>query len=181
MGGDSAKKSSVSGSNNLLPGSALADRVTPNHSLCPSMSLKTRVYGWVTLMCVGCLVSLVSCGMITSLIKGGDGIIKFGVIYTLGTICSLGSSMFLWGPARQCKAMFDKTRRIVTIIFLSCIMGVITCLILLAFDISSGFPYVSVMIALVITQYCAYFWYSLSFIPFGRTIFCKCLKKQVGD
>ena len=132
MGGDSAKKSSGGDTGGLLGGNAgptsvLADKVAPNHSLCPKMSLKTRVYGWVTLMCLGCFISLISCGLVKSLIKGDT--LKFGIIYTAGTVCSLGSSFFLWGPARQCKAMFDKTRRIVTCIFLSCIVGMIACII----------------------------------------------------
>ena len=102
----------------------------------------------------------------------GD-MIKFGILYTAGTICSLASSMFLWGPKIQCKKMFDPTRRIVTVIFLSCIIGVV-CLII-------WYPKWQIIMLLVIIQYCAYFWYTLSFIPFGRTIFCKCFKKAVGD
>ena len=98
---------------------------------------------------------------------------KFGILYCAGTVCSLASSLFLWGPAAQCKAMFDKTRRIVTIIFLSCIAGTVVCIFL--------YPKPMLIMALILVQYCAYFWYTLSFIPFGRTIFCKCFKKAVGD
>ena len=46
--------------------------------------------------------------MLFSVLKGK--IVKFAVIYTLGIIVSIASSMFLWGPKRQCKSMFDKKR-----------------------------------------------------------------------
>merc|ERR1719329_964226 len=72
--------------------------------------------------------------------------------------------------------MFDKKRLITTIVFLSCIVLIVTGAVLIAL----GYPIPpAVILLLVIVQYCAYFWYSLSFIPFGRTIFCKCFKKGV--
>ena len=153
--------------------SALTDKVQPNRSLCPSMALRTRIKGFGILFCLGMLISLISSGLIKSLMKGD--ILKFGIFYTLGTCCSLGSSFFLWGPLAQIKTMFDKKRRITSIIFLSCIVGTIVSCIL--------YPKVPVQAILlfVLVQYCAYFWYSLSFIPFGRTIFCKCFKNAVGD
>mgnify|MGYP000223695884 FL=1 len=107
--------------------SVLADKTVKNKSLCPSLSLKTRIKGWAILICIGFVVSLISAGLLKSLIRGD--IVKFGILYTVGTCCSLGSSMFLWGPAAQCKSMFDKTRRITTIIFLTAIIGVILCIV----------------------------------------------------
>ena len=125
-GGDSV--ASDSGPSLLGVTSALTDKLQPNRSLCPKMALKTRVKGFAILFCLGMLISLISSGLIKSLMKGD--ILKFGILYTCGTLCSLGSSFFLWGPKAQVKAMFDKTRRITTIIFLTCIAGTITSCIL---------------------------------------------------
>ena len=169
--GGEAPKKKEEGSLLSGVGTYMADKTTPNKSLCPKLSLRTRVKGWFILLCIGMVVSLLGAGLIKSILKGD--ILKFGIIYTVGTMCSLGSSLFLWGPASQCKSMFDKKRRITTCVFLSCIVGTICCLLF--------YPQPQLIFALVITQYCAYFWYSLSFIPFGRTIFCKCFKKTVGD
>jgi hypothetical protein len=33
------------------------------------------------------------------------------------------------------------------------------------------------LIAVMVVQYGALVWYGLSFVPFGRTLFCKCFKK----
>ena len=102
-----------------------ADKMSPNHSLCPSLTLKQRVYGWGICFGIGILLSIASCGMLRNLVRGD--VVKFAVIYTLGIMCAIGSSMFLWGPKRQCKSMFDKTRRITTIIFLTCLVSIIAC------------------------------------------------------
>ena len=123
------------------------------------------------------LCSIASSGMLFNLLTG-QKIVRFAVLYTLGIVISLASSMFLWGPKRQCKAMFDKTRLVTTIVFLTCMALIITGAVL----IYLGFPIPPVLIlVLVIVQYCAYFWYSLSFIPFGRKIFCKCFKKAIDE
>ena len=79
-------------------GAKAADKVVPNHSLCPTMSIKTRVYGWLVCMGIGIFLSFISSGMLHNIIKGK--VVKFAVLYTLGTICALASSFFLWGPMK---------------------------------------------------------------------------------
>ena len=162
--------------NSLLEGIGLgvANKVAPNKSICPSLSFKTRVYGWAICFCIGMLISFVSSGLLKNLVNGS--MLKFAILYTAGTLTSLAASMFLWGPAAQCKAMFDKTRRWTTIIFLSCIVGVVVCCAVPTFK-----GQVPLIMALVFLQFLAYFWYSLSFIPYGRSIFCKCVKKNLEE
>ncbi|XP_060776128.1 SFT2 domain containing 2a isoform X3 [Neoarius graeffei] len=50
------------------------------------------------------------------------GIILFIVLYTFGNICSLASTMFLMGPVKQLKRMFDKTRAFATVVMLACLV-----------------------------------------------------------
>ena len=76
-------------------GLKIAEKASPNRSLCPSLSLKTRVYGWLICFALGWIVSLASTGMI---VRVATNPIKFAVLYTIGTIVSLASSCFLWGP-----------------------------------------------------------------------------------
>ena len=125
--GETVEKKEESGGLLGGVGSVLADKATPNKSLCPSLSLKTRIKAWFICLCIGCLISLVSAGLIKSLMRGD--ITKFGILYCAGTITSLAASLFLWGPVAQCKAMFDKKRRITTCVFLSCIATTISLII----------------------------------------------------
>ncbi|NWY37107.1 SFT2B protein, partial [Sylvia atricapilla] len=46
------------------------------------------------------------------------GLVLFAVFYTLGNIASIGSTMFLMGPMKQLKRMFEPTRLIATIVML---------------------------------------------------------------
>ena len=105
----------------------LIEKTSKNESLCKKMSLRNRIYGWLICMCVGWVVSFISGGMVRKLATGGDiALIKFFVFYLIGTSCALGSSFFLWGPIKQCKSMFDETRRVVTSIYMGCIVSIIT-------------------------------------------------------
>ncbi len=52
------------------------------------------------------------------------------ILLQLGNIISLFSSMFLCGPKRQFKNMFDKKRKVVTIVYLSTLLlSIIICFI----------------------------------------------------
>ena len=85
--------------------------------------------------------------------------------------------MFLSGPKKQCKSMFDKKRIITTIVLLGAIILVITCGIVGGATATAGTdgkddvinPIFTILVLVgVVVEYCAYFWYSLSYIPFGR-------------
>lgn len=68
--------------------------------------------------------------------------------------------------------MFEKKRIIVTIVFLASI----------AMTLVSAFVFKRAVLVLVfiIIQYCAWFWYTLSYIPYGRTMACACFKKMTS-
>ena len=160
-------------------GLKIAEKAAPNRSLCPSLSLKTRVYGWLTCFVLGYIISLASCGMI---VRVATNPIKFAVLYTLGTIVALASSCFLWGPMAQIKSMFDKKRWLTSTVFVGSIIGVILCAVFNSKAAEQGFTKMWVIIlALVLVQFCAYFWLCISYIPYGQKIFCKCCKKCFDD
>ena len=98
----------------------------------------------------------------------------FAIVYTIGNILSLLSSFFLFGPCKQLKYMFKKTRIIATILVLFfMIFTLIFSLVI--YDKNKGGHKIVIWI-LIICQYCATFWYIISYIPFARTIFKKCFK-----
>jgi Na+/melibiose symporter-like transporter len=134
-----------------------------------TLSYRSRLIGFGIFMSIGVILSIVAAFMVFDIASNPA---KFAVPYTLGTICSLLSTIFLWGPMKQLKAMFDKTR-IFTTIFL--IVSIIATLIA-AFV--SGNP--AAVIICVIVQCIAFIWYGISFIPFARTAILKCCKSTVS-
>ena len=125
---------------------------------------------------LGYLITFTSFSFFIDLIEGNP--IPFVMIYTIGNILSLLSSMFLCGPKRQFKNMFDEKRRITSIVYLSCL----TTTIIIIF-VPFG-PYGSVkliiLVVLLLIQFCASIWYTLSYIPYGRRAFTRFAKGLVG-
>ena len=72
------------------------------------------------------------------------------MLYTAGTLIALASSMFLWGPAAQCKSWFDKTRRITAIIFFTMIVLVVVCVGLNHLAVDNGFTKMWAVIILLV-------------------------------
>mmetsp|Transcript_286 Transcript_286/g.407 ORF Transcript_286/g.407 Transcript_286/m.407 type:complete len:89 (+) Transcript_286:111-377(+) len=85
--------------------------------------------------------------------------------------------MFLCGPKKQFKNMFDKKRKVVTIVYLSTLFtSIVICFITFNQDIK-----LAVLVLLLMVQVCASIWYSLSYIPFARRAVKKCFKNSIGD
>ncbi|KAG0361202.1 hypothetical protein BGZ54_009189 [Gamsiella multidivaricata] len=76
---------------------------------------------------------------------------------------------FLIGPGKQLRTMFAPVRMVASIVFLSLI--VITLIV--AFTLKSGL----LCLILCVIQFLALFWYSASYIPYGRTA----IRKVVGS
>lgn len=72
--------------------------------MCPSLSLKHRIYGFAFCLVLGSIIGFLNAGMIKAFINSDSDnkkpIIKFIILYTLGIGLTIGGSMFLWGPAK---------------------------------------------------------------------------------
>jgi len=134
-----------------------------------TLSYRTRIIGFGVFMTIGVILSIIAAFMVFDI---ADHPAKFAVPYTLGTICSLLSTIFLWGPVKQLKAMFDKTRIFTTIFLIASIIATLV----VAF--ASGNP--AGVIICVIVQCIAFIWYGISFIPGARTVIIKCCKSTVA-
>ncbi|KMZ69082.1 putative Vesicle transport protein SFT2B [Zostera marina] len=86
--------------------------------------------------------------------------IKFTILFTFGNILAVGSTIFIIGPSRQARMMFDSIRVYATIIYI----GSVLLALLSALLIQSTLLTLIAMIA----EICALIWYSLSYIPFAR-------------
>jgi len=134
-----------------------------------TLSYRSRIIGFAIFMSIGVILAVIAAFMVFDI---ADHPAKFAVPYTLGTICSLLSTIFLWGPMKQLKAMFDKTRIITTVFLLLSIVAT-----LIAAFVSGN---VAAVVICVIVQCLAFIWYGISFIPYARTAILKCCKSAVS-
>jgi hypothetical protein len=128
-------------------------------SLFPSLSFKERMTGFLVCILLGLLISLSSFGSFSDLIAGYPA--RFAILYSFGNLTSLCATMFLVGPKQQYQNMTSHHRRISAAIYISCV--ILTPII--AFTLPE---FAWLIILLVVTQWAALVWYSLSYIPFGR-------------
>lgn len=139
---------------------------------CPTMSYETRLYGFGICLLIGALLALISTIFLPL------RLVPFAIFYSFGSIMGLLSTMFLVGPMRQVKMMFHKNRWIATTIYLSLI-----ALTLFVGLYPNRIPArVIWIILLVIVQFLAAIWYSLSYIPYARKVvnrltggICECI------
>ena len=143
--------------------------------MCPKLTYQQRMVGFGCCFGIGYLITFTSFQFFEELINGNP--IPFVIIYTLGNIISLFSSMFLCGPSRQLKRMFDDTRKITTIVYLSALcLSIIVCFIPFDAGVKLG-----ILVILLLIQFGASTWYTLSYIPLARRAVKKCVKRELGD
>ena len=73
--------------------------------------------------------------------------------------------------------MFDEKRRLTSITYLSCLGGT---LLLVFVPGIPGTARLIVLLVLTLTQFTASVWYSLSYIPYGRTTAKKLVRRLLG-
>jgi hypothetical protein len=137
------------------------------NELCPSLSLKQRVIGFFGVLCLGFLFAILAWIAIFQ-----KNYTQFGVFMTLSNVAAIGGSLFLAGPLKQCKKMFEETRWIATCVYL--FMMIMTVVSALAIKSPA------LVIVCCILQYFAMIWYGLSYIPYARTMVKNCVKGAVG-
>jgi len=121
-----------------------------------------RLYGFGACLAIGFVVSILA----TSILFLGM-LVSFVIMYTLGIIVSLIGTGFLIGFFQQLKLMFKPVRVVATIIFLASIGMVFVAAFVL------GNPLLCII--MVIVEFLAYTWYTLSYIPYARTAVLKTL------
>nr|CAB3266015.1 vesicle transport protein SFT2B [Phallusia mammillata] len=130
-------------------------------SLCPSLSWETRIKGFILCCTIGIILSIIG----TILIFFGN-LVGFAVLYSIGTLTALSSTLFLRGPMSQIKSMFKETRIIATIVMI--VMIILTLCSGLWWKIGG------LCLLFCILQFLAFTWYSISYIPFARDAVKKC-------
>ncbi|KAH7036060.1 Got1/Sft2-like family-domain-containing protein [Linnemannia elongata] len=131
---------------------------------CFTLNRTQRLYGFGICFILGFVISILS-----TLALATAQLALFAVFFTLGNIISLLSTTFLIGPGKQIKTMFAPVRMVASIVFLAMIVATL----IVAFTIKATL----LCLILCIIQFLALFWYSASYIPYGRAA----IKKVVGS
>ncbi|XP_012090079.1 vesicle transport protein SFT2B isoform X1 [Jatropha curcas] len=125
-----------------------------SEGLC-SLSPTQRMYAFAA-----CLVTGLAC-MFLSLIVFAKPI-KFALLFTFGNVLAVGSTAFLIGPVQQLSMMFDSGRVYATSIYIGFVVISLICALWIHSKILT--------VIAIICEICALIWYSLSYIPFARSM-----------
>lgn len=127
------------------------------------LSRTQRLYGFVGCTVIGFVLSILG-----SILLFVGALWSFALLFTVGIIVSLAGTGFLIGFGKQVKMMFKPVRVVAAILFLGSIGLVFVGAFVLKNDV--------LCLVFVIIEYLAYTWYSLSYIPYARTL----VKSMVG-
>ena len=145
----------------------VALKVSQEESMCPTLSLKQRVTGYIICTAIGLLMNLFSFGILFSALTGQD-LQRFAVPYAVGALLSIAGTLFLSGPLKQLKKMFDSERICATLVFLTSIAMVLFSALVIQIEL--------LVLAFIVVQYLSFIWYSISYIPYGRQLLVSCVK-----
>ncbi|KAF3444203.1 hypothetical protein FNV43_RR13893 [Rhamnella rubrinervis] len=123
-----------------------------------TLSTKQRFYGFAI-----CLSAGITCTLLSMLVFFNP--IKFGMAFTLGNLLAIGSTAFLIGPKRQVTMMLDPVRIYATAIYLASIIIALFCALYVRNKLLT--------LLAIILEFGGLIWYSLSYIPFARSMVSK--------
>lgn len=151
----------------------------------PSLTLKQRIIGFASCFTIGMLLSFMSTLSILDPVR-------FSIMYTLGNVIALFSTAFLFGPCRQLKNMFARTRIIATFIYLAALVGTLVVAIKVRHPTappSRASPHSTTslrlpasqtesvigVLCMIAVQFLALVWYTISYIPYARDLVWRML------
>lgn len=130
-------------------------------SLLPSMTWRERLMGCGTCMVAGYVLSFGSFWRLADLVHGNP--YPFVLNATAGNLLALMGSCFLSGPHAQARKMWQPHRQVATAAYL----GSLLLTLIVAFLSIPG-PKAFYLLVLMLIQYVAIGWYTLSYIPFAH-------------
>ena len=147
---------------------------------CPALTYQQRLWGFGICFGVGCLISLSSVLFFRKLLAGNP--VPFALNYTVGNLIGLASTAFFVGPARQCKRMSHPTRAGAALIFVLAMVSTLVCALLLPVVTKLPTSVITLLVLVsIVIQFLAFFWYCLSYIPYGRRVFKACCASALSD
>jgi Got1/Sft2-like family len=163
--GDAGGSGTLLGSqSNAVGGAMLGDA-----GCLPSLTFQQRIIGFGSCFALGMLISFLST---LNLLNP----VSFASLYSFGNMLALMSTGFLVGPVKQCKNMFHQKRIWATLIYL--VILIITLVVAFSADFGGKTIF---MIVLIICQFLALTWYTLSYIPFARDLVKQCFASRFSS
>jgi len=133
-------------------------------SCCPSLSYRARIIGFILCSLLGGVLN----GLGVLMIFIGP-IEAFAGLYSFGNIVAICATGFLVGPMRQLRQMVKPTRIGCTLVFIATFIATLVVAIKL--------KNLGLVIFLCCLQALAFFWYSISYIPFARNAIIALVKR----
>jgi hypothetical protein len=124
----------------------------------PSLSKKQRVFGFVTSLGLGLFFFSFATLYVPVIVLKAR---KFALLFSLGSLFTLGSFSFLWGPCNHVKHLFGKERLPFTLVYLGSLVGTLYFALSLQSTILTSMAAVCQVMALI--------WFVVSYIPGGQT------------
>ncbi|CAO2827416.1 unnamed protein product [Amaranthus hypochondriacus] len=125
-----------------------------------TLSTKQRIEGFAI-----CFIAGLTCTFLSMLVFFNP--IKFGITFTFGNLLAIGSTAFLIGPKRQVAMMLDPVRIYATALYLASMIIALFCALYVHNKLLT-------LLALIL-EFGALTWYSLSYIPFARSMVSRVL------
>ncbi|CAJ1415794.1 unnamed protein product, partial [Effrenium voratum] len=95
------------------------EALTSSDMLCPSLTIRQRVIGWLCCLGLGLLLEFSGFGRgIKAMAHGEAAAARFAALYSLGNVLALLGTFFLAGPMRQMRRMGREKRWAVSLCFL---------------------------------------------------------------
>ncbi|XP_040577666.1 uncharacterized protein [Lepeophtheirus salmonis] len=177
-------KSSDADSECLLEGSEEANKSSYNKDSCclcahlPTLNKKQRILGFGGSLCMGLLCFVLASLYFPILLLQSR---KFALLFTLGSIFTLSSFSFLYGPWAHIQSLFASKERLpFTSIYFLTLFGTLYAAL--------GLQSTILTIIFAFVQVGALIWFVVSYIPGGQTglrfmsrIFSSFCKKTVGQ
>uniref|UniRef100_A0A3P8SNS1 Vesicle transport protein n=1 Tax=Amphiprion percula TaxID=161767 RepID=A0A3P8SNS1_AMPPE len=143
-------------------GSADGSGILERANQVSTLAWGTRMKGFLICFVLGALSSILGTCLLWI---PGVGLAVFAVLYSVGNICALASTMFLIGPSRQLRTMCAKERALATAIMLVCLV--------LTLCAALWWKNYGLALLFCVLQFVAFTWYGLSYIPFARDAVLK--------
>lgn len=122
----------------------------------PSLSWKTRIVLFAICFVIGWIINFSALAMLPKIKEEPT---RFAALWTLGNLIALLSTLFLWGPMKQLKSMFDRRHIFYTVIYL---LAMILTIVIAYKDGRVG-----LVILFLFIQLIAMIMYTISSIPGG--------------
>jgi len=124
----------------------------------PSLSKKQRIIGFMTSLILGTICFGLAITFLPMLLINPR---KFSLLFTLGSVFTLSSFSFLWGPYSHMVHLFSKERLPFTLVYLTTLIATLY--------FAMGLQSAILTIPAAILQVIALLWFVISYIPGGQT------------